>query len=107
MPSYRDAAGRHLIASKIDYYATEAPDKICASIAVGKDLSEGFLDVTYGQSANAIDHASWWLKMELGEWKGSFETFAYFGPKDLRDWILSQAPLRYPYTKTVDRSISS
>ena len=91
MSSLRDAVGHRLIASVIDRYAAEAPDKIYASVPKGEDLSEGFLDVTYKQLANAIDHASWWLDYEIGECKRPYETFAYSGPKDLLYPVLAVA----------------
>ena len=75
----------------IDHYATEAPNKFNASVPRSHNLSEELVDVTYKQFANAIDHASWWLDSELGECQCSFDTFAYFGPKDLQYPILAVA----------------
>ena len=91
MSSFKDAIGYRLIASMIDYYAAEEPDRIYASIPRTEDLSDGLHDITYRQFGNAINRASWWLDLELGECKGSFDTFAYIGPKDLRYPILAVA----------------
>ena len=91
MSPFKDPVGSRLIPPMIDHYAAEAPDKIYASIPKTEDLSEGFRDITYRQFGNAIDHASWWLDRELGQCKGSFDTFAYIGPKDLRYPILAVA----------------
>ena len=55
---------------------------------------QGFKDITYAQPANAINHASWWLDSALGKSHGSFEPFAYFGPKDLMYPILAVAAAR-------------
>ena len=89
--SSHNAVGSRLITSTIDHHAAETPDRTYASIPRSKHLSEGFVDVTYKQLANAIDHASWWLDSKLGRCIGSFDTFAYSGPKDLRYPILAVA----------------
>ena len=91
MSSFKDAIGYRLITSMIDYYAAEEPDRIYASIPRTEDLSDGLHDITYGQFGNAINRASWWLDLELGDCKGTFDTFAYIGPKDLRYPILAVA----------------
>ncbi|KAK3172369.1 hypothetical protein OEA41_005690 [Lepraria neglecta] len=89
--SSHDTHGARLITSTIDYYAAEAPDKIYASVPRSEDLSDGFFDVSYKQFADAINHASWWLDSMLGKCNGSFDTFAYAGPKDLRYPVLAVA----------------
>lgn len=87
--------GARLIVSMIDHWAAVDPDKVYASVPTSEDLAEGFLDVTYKQLATAINHASSWLDEELGICeKGSFNTFAYAGPKDLRYPILAVAAVK-------------
>lgn len=84
--------GKRLIVSLIDQYAADEPEKIYALVPRHEeDLSQGFKDITYAQLANAINHASWWLESTLGKSDGSFETFAYVGPKDLMYPILTVA----------------
>lgn len=91
--STSNVVGARLIVSTIDHWAAVDPDRVYASIpANNNNLAEGFLNVTYKQLANAINHASWWLDVVLGVCeKGSFDTFAYAGPKDLRYPILAVA----------------
>ena len=94
MSSRMDTVGHRLLTSMIDHHATETPDKVYVSISRSGDLSEGFLDVTYRQFVNAVNHASWWLDKEFGECQGSFDTFAYSGLKDLRYPILAVAAVK-------------
>ncbi len=89
--SPRNVVGARLITSTIDHCATERPGRTHASTPRSEDLSDGFVDVTYKQLSNAINHTSWWLESELGECNGSFNNFAYAGPKDLRYPILAVA----------------
>lgn len=84
--------GKRLIVSLIDQCAADEPEKLYASVPRNEeDLSQGFKDITYAQLANAINHASWWLDSALGKSNGSFEPFAYVGPKDLMYSILAVA----------------
>ncbi|MCJ1347965.1 hypothetical protein MMC31_006195 [Peltigera leucophlebia] len=84
--------GKRLIVSLIDQCAADEPEKLYASVPRNEeDLSQGFKDITYAQLANAINHASWWLDSALGKSNGSFEPFAYVGPKDLMYPILAVA----------------
>ena len=83
--------GARFITSTIDHHAAEAPDKIYASTPKSEDLSAGLITVTHKRFANDINHASWWLDSTLGKCNGSFDTFAYAGPKDLRYPILAVA----------------
>ncbi|MCJ1383912.1 hypothetical protein MMC17_007026 [Xylographa soralifera] len=82
--------GKRLIVSLIDFYAANDPGRAWASIPRNEsDISRGFVDVTYEQLANAINHASWWLEDNLPPSSHVFETLAYSGPKDLRYSILA------------------
>lgn len=87
--------GCRLLASVIDSHATNDPERVWASMPKDNDdLSKGFVDLTYKQFANAINHASWWLQEHLHGASNSFETLAYTGPKDLRYPILAVAALK-------------
>lgn len=84
--------GKRLIVSLIGQYAVDEPEKLYASMPRNEeDLSQGFKDITYSQLANAISNASWWLESTPRKSNGSFETFAYVGPKDLMYPILAVA----------------
>ena len=87
--------GKRLVVSLIDQYSKEAPERVWASVPQDEsDLAKGFKDITYRRLANAVNHASWWLDRALGKSNGSFETFAYAGPKDLRYPILAVAAVK-------------
>lgn len=95
--------GERLIGSLIDDYAANDPTRVWAAIPIDdNDISQGFQDITYKQFANAINHATWWLKRELeiknrGDVNGNpaeTSTFAYAGPKDLRCAIIAVAALK-------------
>ena len=83
---------RRLLVTAIDQLAKGQPQSVWVSIPRDdEDLSKGFVDITYLQFSNAINHASAWLNSTLGSSSGSFETFAYEGPKDIRAAILAVA----------------
>lgn len=91
---YDDAelyADQKLIASRIDFFAAEDPDKIVASIPTGtSDLSRQYRDITAKSFACAIDRTAHWLDRSLAgheKAEGRVAVFAYDGPVDLR-WLL-------------------
>lgn len=89
--------GNRLIASLIDSYAVTDPQRAWASIPRdNQDISKGFIDISYKQFANAINHASWWLETNLNSSESlpNFEVLAYAGPKDLRYPILAVAMVK-------------
>ena len=87
--------GCRLLASVIESYAINDAGTVWASIPKDDDdLSKGFVDLTYKEFGNAINHTAWWLKEHLHEDSTRFETLAYTGPKDLRYPILAVAALK-------------
>jgi acyl-CoA synthetase (AMP-forming)/AMP-acid ligase II len=87
--------GKRLVAALIDSHAVNDPGRVWASVPQNdKDVSKGFVDLTYKQFANAINHASWWLKETLDGERGPFDTLAYAGPKDLRYPIIAVAAVK-------------
>jgi hypothetical protein len=87
--------GKRLVAALIDCHAVSNPGRAWASIPrKDNDPSKGFVDLTYKQFANAINHAAWWLKDNLDGARGPFETLAYAGPKDLRYPIIAVAAVK-------------
>lgn len=98
---WESAIGSRLITSLVDYYAEQEQKKVWASVPKGDVVSDGFVDITYEQFANAVNHASWWLESQLGVSEGHFETFAYAGPKDLSYPILAVAASKAGRTVSV------
>ncbi len=87
--------GNRLLASVIDSYAINDPERIWASAPLDDDdLTKGFRDITYKDFANAINHASWWLLEKTAAAAPVFQTLAYAGPKDLRYPILALAAVK-------------
>lgn len=91
--------GNRLVAPLIDSYAATDPERVWASVPRDDhNLSRGFLDITYKQFANAINHASWWLKRNIRPLNNpqplDSEVLAYAGPKDLRYPILAIAVVK-------------
>jgi acyl-CoA synthetase (AMP-forming)/AMP-acid ligase II len=87
---------QQLIPTIIDRHDVNDPRKVWVSIPHDNDnLHQGFRDITYRQFRNAVDKASYWLDSKLGaSTKGSFATFAYYGPRDLRYAILLVAAMK-------------
>jgi len=87
--------GERLIATTIDIIAREEPQKVFACVPRDEeDISQGFDDITYKQFANAVNYASWWLDSVLGLSDGTFESFAYAGPKDLSWPVMAVAAVK-------------
>lgn len=76
--------GERIALSILDERAQNDPQSPCVSVPVDdEDMSKGYKDITYSQSANAVNHVAHWLVQHLPVSKESFEPFAYVGPKDL------------------------
>ncbi|KAK7521108.1 putative AMP-binding enzyme [Phyllosticta citriasiana] len=81
--------GERIITSLLDSKAEHQPNQVFASIPIDdEDLSKGFRDIKFSEMAGAINRAAHWLDSTLGKVdrrpRDPFETFAYFGPRDLR-----------------------
>jgi acyl-coenzyme A synthetase/AMP-(fatty) acid ligase len=84
------AYGQRFFPPLIDERARELPNRIIFSFAKTDDPSDGFLDVTALQFANAINRAAWWIKSYLD--KGSnYPTVGHLGPGGPRYQILRVA----------------
>jgi hypothetical protein len=57
-------------------------------------LIKGFIDITFKQFANGINHAAAWLESCLGPTTSSFDTLAYEGPKDARAYTIIVAAVK-------------
>ena len=83
--------GRRIIISVIDELAKQEPGSPWVSVPQDEnDLSRGYKDITYGDLANAVNHATHWLRgnLSLSE---AFQPFVYNGPRDLRYPIFAAA----------------
>ena len=89
--------GHRLIPSLIDNRAQEDPQRPVWSIPCSSNLADGFRDINYGQVAQAINRAAWWIDENVGK-STTFETLAYMGPPDLRYAILTVAAQKTGHT---------
>lgn len=91
-----DQEGRsRLLVTAIDQIASSQPQRTWVSVPKDEDdLSNGFVGITFKQFSNAINHAAAWLHSKLGPHSGSFDTFAYEGPNDVRVAILTVAAIK-------------
>lgn len=92
----RPQYGSRLIPQIIDEIAREDPGRIFAAYPRSKNLADGFVNVSYHSLANAINRACWWLFDAMGH-ADTPETFAYFGPSDLRFPIFVVAAIKCGY----------
>ena len=98
--------GRRLIASRIDELAHQDPNRVWISIPSARPV-EGFRDVTWGEGANAINSAAWWLESKLGYGSGQ-APIAYMGPQDIRYIILLVAAIKTKHkASTIIQSLHS
>jgi hypothetical protein len=87
--------GRRLLVTTLDSIAQTEPEKPWISIPKDdNDLSKGFVDLTFSQLSNAINHAASWLDAFLKATDGNFDTFAYEGPSDARLPIITMAAVK-------------
>lgn len=98
-----NAIGSRLIVRLVDSYAENEPTRVWASVLKDDHISAGFIDITYHQLANAVNHASFWLESRLGASDGWFETSAYSGPKDMSYPILALAASKLGRTVSAAR----
>ena len=84
----------------LDDIATRYPDRPFVSLPRdNENIACGYHDFSYGDMANAVNRAAWWIVRALGKCsaKGSFETLHYIGPQDLRYVILILAAVKTGY----------
>ena len=73
-----------LVPDIVDQRAQTKPETLYAEYPVSTlSYEEGYRKITYGDFANAVNGAAWWLFNTLGP-GSDFEALAYIGPNDLR-----------------------
>lgn len=71
---------------EVDKRAIETPHRTYALVPRTQDLKDGYESVTYQQLSRAINKTAFWLDERLPR-RGSFDTFTYLGPNDIR-WAI-------------------
>ncbi|KAL2205187.1 acetyl-CoA synthetase-like protein [Sarocladium strictum] len=84
----------------LEQRARDGHDRPFANIPKSKDLSQGFMDVTYELLDNAVNRVAWWLEDVTGGAKPG-TCFSWSGPNDLRYvlFLLAAMKCRYKYLK--------
>lgn len=78
-PSY----GNRTLPQALDALASSTPYRLYASVPRGRDLSDGFVDVSCADMAGCANFMAYWIESNLGS-SSDFETLAYVGIPDLR-----------------------
>lgn len=73
--------GRRLIPQILDDLASKEPERIIYSVAKSPDISQGFLEISAGTFAKAVDKVAWWLHNELGN-SATIRPIGYIGPRE-------------------------
>lgn len=68
--------GERLLPHVVDEAAQHDPTRIVGLIAKSVDLSQGFLEVTIGDIAQAANYMAWWIEARIGGGQ-EFRTIAY------------------------------
>ena len=85
----------------VDCVAAREPQALYAEYPVSlTSYEDGFMRVTYGKLANAIDCMAWWLVDTLGQGH-NFEPLAYIGPNDLTYPALILGAIKAGYTVSI------
>nr|WEH02129.1 carboxylic acid reductase [Expression vector JGI_C3] len=81
---------QRLLATVVDSLALECPTRRFCLIPNGKDVHQGFREVTFRDLCCAVNRMSWWMEKHLASSvKGA--TIAYLGSNDIRYIILMLA----------------
>lgn len=80
----------------LDRWREVKPNKIFASLLRSADISNGFIEVTMANVADAVDAFAWWLESTYGR-SDTFETLTYVGVNDLRYAIFFYGAIKCGY----------
>lgn len=97
MSEYPQGCGRRILPVLIDRIAETDPEKPFISIARTSDPQDGFMDITFGVFARAIDRCSWWIEENIGRGLDFQTLFSYLEPQDPRHAILVLAANKTGY----------
>lgn len=90
--------GRKLLPCVLDDEAALNPQRVFAIVPRSDDLSQGFIDVTFAQMANAVNYLADRLQALFGpNPRYHFETLTYIGISDLRYNVVFYAAVKAGY----------
>jgi thioester reductase-like protein len=90
------STGQRVLPSLVDEIAQSDPGLILYSVAISKDIHDGFRDIDARTFARAVNCCSWYLEQNLGRGK-RFPTLTYMGPQDVVYAILVLACIKTGY----------
>ncbi|KAJ6081901.1 NRPS-like enzyme [Penicillium canescens] len=86
-----------LIPAIVDHHGASCPDRIYAEYPnTNVTYDQGYFKITYGDLANAVNGAAWFLTKTLGPGDNK-EVLPYIGPNDLRYSVLVAGALKAGY----------
>lgn len=95
--------GRRLLPQVVDDRARWQPERIWASIA-RSTASDGFLDITIKELAQAVNFMSWWLEARIGRSAtNQIEAISYIGAPDVRYGVMFLAAIKCGYKVGLSR----
>lgn len=77
------AFGHRTLPQSLDDLAASHTNRIYASVPKGRDLSDGFIDITCQDMARCVNFMALWISTHLGLSR-DFTTLTYVGIPDLR-----------------------
>jgi acyl-CoA synthetase (AMP-forming)/AMP-acid ligase II len=80
----------------LEQRARTGHDRPFANIPKSKDLSQGFIDVTYELLSNAVNRVAWWLE-EVTDGAKPGTCLSWSGPNDLRYVLFLLAAMKCRY----------
>ena len=88
--------GRRILPVVLDQLASDNSQRLYASIPKGKNIADGFQEITVGDVANAVHSMAYWVHDTVGRGQ-HFETLAYVGINDLRYAVFWFAAIKCGY----------
>jgi hypothetical protein len=86
--------GKRLLQDVVDERARSDYSRPYAYVANSRTSPDGFIEVSYGLLANAVNRMSRWLEKDVLNICGNDGVFAYLGPSDWRYVVLILATMK-------------
>lgn len=83
----KENVARRLLPGLLDDLAQRDPTRKFCTMPKSSEVSDGFVDVTMKDLAQAVNSMSWWIEKSLGR-SSTRETLTYLGGNDIR-YIIS------------------
>jgi thioester reductase-like protein/acyl-CoA synthetase (AMP-forming)/AMP-acid ligase II/aryl carrier-like protein len=91
------ATQQHPLPAALDEIAAADPHRTIYSVQKTKNITDGFLDISAGTLARAVDRCAWYIEANIGKAGPGFPTLAYMGPQDVVYAVLILACIKTGY----------